>query len=492
MGTKPPEVRSPQNQAHLGINAALAVAIPRFGDVGQIPSGIDGDLPAARQLFGSMLAEFQPGRWPCTKFALTMEVQPCDGELDAIVLNEAPPLNPRQYLTDLFRDRAFLVSGMSSDADLHFQVLIGGLSMRTPEDGLVEMLHIEHQAPPEELHPPVSAAVRVGMDWQVFYYIDAIGRMKSPVWQLLDDFSDRIEVTKLEGIETGHLLFLCDRGFQYVSRQWKAQKDLNGDLRGAIPELLAAALLTRSGYFPVQPSLKEMKGIGQIDAIGFKESVDGGKCILVEVKRRSTNQNQLQTEMTDFNEKVEKARKRISEIERILGFTGQTKQVSGLFISMAEVGDLSKVTPGQPEQLPGLFETLDVRAEFKSFIASLPDVEFWDYKRFRRELEAAGLPGHPNQATRGGQSDLGVAGCRHRRSVRTVGLSRRGCAGRAMAASQRWKRGEGQSRGYPSRRVIEVQTCFETDESSLRQPATVLAVSDRSHINQHLRCRSAA
>ena len=378
LGTKPPDVITSPKRARLGINAALAVAIPRLGSVGQNQGGIDGDLQAARRLFGSMLAELQPGQWPSTMYSLTIQAQPSEDDLDAITLNETPPLNPGQYLTDLLQDRAFVVSGMSSNADLHFQVLIGGLLMATPEDILVEVLHIEHEAPPEDLHPPVSVAIRVGRDWHVFYYIDAIGRMKSPIWQLLDDCSDRIEVTTLEGIDTGLLLSLCDRGFQYVSRQWKAQNDLNSELRGAIPELLAAALLTCSGYFPVRPSLQPIKGVGQIDAIGFKESVDGGECRLVEVKRQSTNQNQLQKEIREFELKVERARRRIGEIERMLGFTGHTKQVSGLFISMAEVGDLS-----------------DVRVEFKAFVDGLSGIDFWDYNDFRRELESANLPDIP-------------------------------------------------------------------------------------------------
>ena len=395
VGTKPPEVRHPRKQSRLGINAALAVAIPRFRNVAQIHSGIDGDLPAARRLFGSMLAEFQPGRWPCTRYGLTIEAQLCDGVLDAIMLNETPPVNPGQFLADLFRDRAFIVSGMSSNADLHFEVLIGGLLKITPEDSLVEVLHIEHKELPEELHPPVSLAVRVGSDWHVFYNIDAVGRLKSPVWLLLDDSGDRIEVTKLEGIETGHFLSLCDRAFQYLGRQWKAQDDLNRDLRGAIPELLAAALLTRSGYFPVQPSLEEIKGVGQIDAIGFKESENGGECRLVEVKNRSTNQIQLRRKIEEFKDKVERARRRIVEIERTVGFAGPTKTVSGLFISMAEVGDLSEVTPGRPEPFPGFFDTPDVRIEFKAFLDDLSDIEFWDYTDFSRELNAADLPEIP-------------------------------------------------------------------------------------------------
>lgn len=395
LGTKPPGVRNSPKQARLGINAALAVAIPRFGSVGQNQGGIDADLQAARQLFGSMLVEFQLGRWPSTMYSLTIQAQPSEGDLDTIMLNEAPPLNPGQYLTDLLKDRAFLVSGMSSNADLHFQVLIGGLLAVPPEDDPVEVLHIEHEAAAEEVHPPVSVAIRVGMDWHVFYYIDAIGRMKSPIWQLLDDYSDRVEVTKLEGIDTGLLLSLCDRGFQYVSRQWKAQKDLNSDLRGAIPELLAAALLTCSGYFPARPSPQPIKGVGQIDAIGFRESVDGVECRLVEVKKQSTNQKQLQKEIREFREKVARARVNIREIERTVGFTGSTETVSGLFISMAEVGNLSEVTSDSPEPFPGFFDTPDLRIEFKAFLDGLSGIDFWDYNDFKRELESADLPDIP-------------------------------------------------------------------------------------------------
>ena len=395
VGFKPPQLRNPQKYLQLGFNAALVIALSSLTNDDRILSKVDGDMWGSRSLFGDMLDEFRPGSWPCTTYHLGIGSPPSDTELEEIMLHETSPVDSGQYLTDLFGDKAFLASGMSSNADLHFQVLIGGLLMITPEDFLVDVVHIDHQGPPEQPHPPVSLAVRVGMDWHVFYYIDAVGRMKSPVWALLDDFGDRIEVTKAEGIETGLLLSLCDRAFQYVSRQWKAQKDLNSDLRGAIPELLAAALLTRSGYFPVQPSLEEIKGVGQIDAIGFKESVDGGECRLVEVKKQSTNQNQLQKEIRQFKEKVERARTRIAEIERALGSNGPTKTVSGLFISMAEVGDLSEVIPDQPDPFPGFFDTPNVRAGFKSFIDSLPDVEFWDYNRFRRELEAAGLPDIP-------------------------------------------------------------------------------------------------
>ena len=395
VGFNPPQLRNPQKYIALGINASLAVALHGLTNEDEICGRVDAGSLTARKLFGGMLGEMRGGRWPSTKYGLTIEGQPRDAHLEAIMLNETSPVDSQQYLADLLGDRAFLVSNVGSNAVLHFEVLIGGLLIITPEDSLVEVLRIEHRGAPEQPHPPISLAVRVGIDWHVFYYIDAVGRMNSPVWVLLDDLSDRVEVKEIKGIDTGYFLALCDRAFQYVSRQWKAQNDLNSDLRGAIPELLAAALLTRSGYFPVQPSLKEMKGVGQIDAIGFRETVGGGECRLVEVKRQSTNQNQLQTEIREFKDKVVRAKTRIGEIERTLGFTGSTKKVSGLFISMAEVGDLSEETSDWPDLLPGFFDTPDVRAEFKAFLDDLSDIEFWDYTTFRKELEAAGLPDIP-------------------------------------------------------------------------------------------------
>ena len=396
VGFKPPQLRNPQKDLQLGFNAALVIALSNFTNDDRILSSkVDGDMWGSRTLFGEMLDEFRPGSWPCITYHFGIGSPPSDTELEGIMLQETSPVDSGQYLTDLFGDKAFLASGMSSNTDLHFQVLIYGLLMVTPEDSLVDVVQIDHLGSPEQPHPPVSLAVRVGMFWHVFYYIDAVGRMKSPVWTLLDEYGDRIEVRKVERIETGLLLSLCDRAFQYVSRQWKAQKDLNSDLRGAIPELLAAALLTCSGYFPVKPSLEEIKGVGQIDAIGFKESVDGSECRLVEVKKQSTNQNQLQEEIIEFEQKIERARVRIVEIGREVGFAGPTKTVSGLFISMAEIGDLSEVTSDSPEAFPGFFDTPDVRVEFKTFLDGLPDIEFWDYNDFKRELENAALPAIP-------------------------------------------------------------------------------------------------
>ena len=341
-----------------------------------------------------MLEEFQVGRWPSMRYGLTFQNGLPGKELEEMMARETSPSDTQEFLRTLLGDSAFLVSGMSSNAEFHFRVLIEGLAQAEPADTPVEVLRIEHAGPNDEAHPPVSLAVRVGRDWHVFYYIDAVGRMKSWVWPFLDGLGDRVTITRIPGVNTEYLLCLCDRAFQYVAHQWKSQKDLNGDLRGTIPELMAALLLANSNYFPVRPSL-EIKGIGEIDAIGYKGSADGGECKILEVKRRSTDQIQLRAEIEKFKGKVQRARQNRRTIEEAIGCPGPIKTVSGTFISMAEIGDLTDEASDSAKAFMGLFDSTKSKTEFKSFLDGLSEIEFWDYDRFHRELEAANLPELP-------------------------------------------------------------------------------------------------
>ncbi len=383
----------------LGNNAALAIAIQ--GMTGKL-RGVLKDvtsLPPAGKLFGDMLEEFQVGRWPSMRYGLTFQKGSPERELEEIVAHETSPPDTREYLRTLLGDSAYLVSGMSSSAEFHFRVLIEGLAQAKPDDTPVEVLQIEHASPNNEAHPPVSLAVRVGRDWHVFYYIDAIGRMKSRVWPFLDGLGERVKVTRIAGVSTEYLLYLCDRAFQYVTRQWKAQKDLNGHLRGTIPELLAALLLANSNHFPVRPSF-QLKGIPELDdmeldAIGYKESAEGGECRVIEVKRQSANQVELRKEIEDFMAKVQLIRQNRQAVGKALGCPGPIEKVAAIFISMAEIRHLNKELSDRPEPLMGLFDFRKPEAEFMAFLDGLSEIEFWDYDRFNGELEAANLPELP-------------------------------------------------------------------------------------------------
>ena len=115
----------------------------------------------------------------------------------------------------------------------------------------------------------------------------------------------------------------------------------------------------------------------------------------MEVKRRSANQIQLRAEIDEFIGKVQLGKQNLGAVVEVPGFPGSIETVSGVFISMAEIGDLSDAGSEDPKPIWGLIDTNKSRTEFKSFLDGLNQIEFWDYGRFNRELEAAGLPELP-------------------------------------------------------------------------------------------------
>ena len=70
--------------------------------------------------------------------------------------------------------------------------------------------------------------------------------------------------------------------------------------------------------------------------------------------------------------------------------------MSALFISMAEIGDITGPVAESSEPVIGKADPNKAKVAFQSFIDSLSDeVEFWDYGDFHRELESADLPELP-------------------------------------------------------------------------------------------------
>ena len=394
----------PHKHLLLGINAAVAISLHQTGLQKQMLYRECEGLISDNEIYGDLLKQFQAGAYPSQRCQLTLQTQIPEQQLETIMSFDSSPMDSREQLSDLLGDRAFLVSTHSSSADFHFQVLIRGLLDSVPASQTVEVLRIDHSEERDELPPPVSLAVLVDGEWQVFYCIDRIGRMNSQVCHLLKGLGSRLNQTTIDGVDTNDLLRLCDRSFQYVTSQLKEQKDVNSQLRGTIPEILAGLLLANKGYHPVKVSLnlklnrKEM----EIDAIGLREAEEGGECLLVEVKKSTTLQSELMSELEKFARKVASARGNYRALERATGYAGSLQKVSGLFISMAHVGDLpgigTKEAKSDPYEFAGdsfLFDTNQAKAEFKAFLEGLPHVEFWDHDHFISELNSVGLPELP-------------------------------------------------------------------------------------------------
>ena len=403
VGRRPTNRHTGNRYSFLGINAAVAISLYGIGLQSQVLYRECEGLIPDDELYAELLDEFHSGKYPSQKYRLALHAEIPEETLKPIMSSISSPIDPIEQLTDLLGNRAFLMGSLRSysHSAFHFQSLLNGLLLSTPRGQRIEVLRIDHSSPPDDRHPPISLAVQMDGDWQVFYSIDAIGRMKSPVWPLIESLGTRINLTRIEGVDSNDLLRLCDRAFQYVASQLKAQTDINSHLRGTIPELLASLLLANTGYHHFRTSL-ELKGIGELDAIGIRNVEEGGECLLVEVKKSSTTQNQLISELDKFAKKVETVRENCDAVNRALGYSGSIRRVSGLFITMADVGELvSEDTEGAPVRPHRGFiddyflHSGNVEAEFKSYIDSLQDIRFWDYSQFNIELKSAELPELP-------------------------------------------------------------------------------------------------
>ena len=392
--TRPLRLKRMQEMAGLGINIALEVAVSELMNQERVIRGVENSLILESDLFGDWSEEFQVDRWPSLRYGMEFRDAPPQKTLEEVMSRETSTPDPHEHLKALLGKDAFLANSRGTRAAFHLRVLIEGLARVEPAGTPMELLQIEHSGEPDDPHPPVSVAVSVGQDWHVFYYIDAVGRMTSRIWPFLEGFGSRVHILKIEGVSTDFLLGLCDRPFQYVSRQWKSQKDLNSDLRGVIPELLANLLLTRLGFFPIRPSF-ELRGIGELDGLGYRNAGHGGECKVLEVKKESTTQAELRAEIEKFTRKIRSIRQNPGIVEEALGRPGPIETVSGIFISMAEVGKLTDLDLDEPELPTGLLDTTTPRVEFKAFLDSLEDVEFWDFARFNTELAEADLPKVP-------------------------------------------------------------------------------------------------
>ena len=386
-----------------GLNAAIAITSGASTNVNSTISERVQVAPPDEKLFGGLRREFRTGRWPSLRYGISFNGELPENAIRNLMSFEESLPDPRERLKDLLGDSAFLAGGASNSPELHFEALVRGLAAALPEDRRVEVLKIAHKPEPIKHliplenephvlnpHPPVSLAVRVGGDWHVFYSLDAVGRMKSSVWRLLDDLSDRVDVEEIEDVCTKFLLRICDRAFQYVAHQWKSQRDLNAHLRGSIPELLAGLLLVRSGCFPAKINVGLNRST-ELDAVGYTHADGIGECRVVEVKKQSTNQIQLRWEIERFKEKIDSIREDSSAVAKELGIPVPIERVTGIFISMARLGTLDHETPDESDLLMDFHIGSDPKPAFKEFLDGLEGVEFWDYDRFNRELAAVDM-----------------------------------------------------------------------------------------------------
>ena len=159
--------------------------------------------------------------------------------------------------------------------------------------------------------------------------------------------------------------------------------------------MLAALFLVYDGFYPTRCSLK-IEGIGDLDAVGYSGSLNGGQIRVVEVKKQSTTQTELESEIQYFANKLDKIRESLSKVQHAIECPGPIVQVSGLFISMAVIDELdADEAPPESEPSGRFFDSGEAERKFRAFLARFGHIELWDYNRFQSKLRNAGLPPLP-------------------------------------------------------------------------------------------------
>ena len=187
------------------------------------------------------------------------------------------------------------------------------------------------------------------------------------VHDTLAEFADRIRLIELEDVPTHDLLDLCEPpGWRYLIKEARRLVNLTKDLKGVMPEVLAASLLAHDGYENIRMRLKPTALRGkEIDVVGVRATPDGNECLIVETKGRAATDRELQAEIDDFAAKVRILQDNSDELVGELAYQGTLDTFRARFISMADI---------EGSELAG------------------DAMEIWSFDHFIEELERARVP----------------------------------------------------------------------------------------------------
>ena len=298
-----------------------------------------------------------------------------------------PMVEPEDRLRALLGgDATRLVASGPVDA-LDFRFFVKGIVPDLDEDATIEVVRVRHPDSGRSGLTWFSLAVRTpkfGLfsnfsKWWVFYKAYGIGwshitdsevrAAELAVEGTLKELADKIKLTELEGIPSRAFLSLFEPpAWTYVFNGVKDLIDKNSELTGVLPELLATALLAKRGYSNIRTSYKPamLEEERELDALGIKTNSNGGECLVIETKGKSTTDRELAEEVSYFASKVKTLREHLPALAEEIGYGGDLNTIAGMFVSMAQIDDFE---PGEP------------------------DITFWDFNDFVAALRSEHIPG---------------------------------------------------------------------------------------------------
>ena len=297
-------------------------------------------------------------------------------------------LTGKDRLTALMGNETRLIASNDFRGGEKFHIVVAGIASILRDGEKIEIIQMTHPRDNDNTKD-VSLAVRVEKVnalantsmWWVFYRAYTVGRIfesdqKRLYREIKDTFAEYgeyIEVIEFKDVSKQDLLDLCEPPvWHYVFSSARKLLDENAELRGALPEFLAAIMLTYTGYQHIKTSFKDsalFKRLAlqdvELDVIGIKPTPEGNVCVIAETKGKATTDVDLSYEIKKFDSVLRFLREQRPELAKALDFNGEIDSVKGYFISM---GDIEK------------------------FRSQEEGMEIWGYTRFVTALKRAGVP----------------------------------------------------------------------------------------------------
>ena len=384
----PPPLDIPQRKRALnwgkGILAAISIALSRLGFEGRVET----DGPALFKIctesprhIKENLHEALDGNWPSLQYGLN---PPVGVPLDRLIAvkGRLTNIHSEQRLRDLVGSEEGRILGSYPVDAFDFPMLLELAVSKVTDENRVEVVRVKHPVPDSSELTWYSLAIRTprfglfsnASKWWVFYKAHGFGQMADSevyhaerlVNESLVKFAGRINLIELEQVDERSFLSLFEPPvWRTVFNGAKELNDINSDLRGVVPELLATELLARRDYRSIRSSFKpQVLGGLELDSLGIRPGLDGGECLVMEIKGQSSTDQELTQELDRFAAKVRTLKNNLPELAREVGYEGEIRRISGTFVSMGHL-----------------------QLEYND-----PDVRFLDYDGFIAELRRAGIP----------------------------------------------------------------------------------------------------
>lgn len=372
-----------------GITAGMSVSISQLVNEKQelcSATELFNELRASRVSLKELLSEEMGSTFPSQEFGL--KGFPAANAKDLIASRSSVPYIPSdERLRALVGKEPGIIVSSDPKGATDFPIVIEGMTSDLQQGDLIEVLDIQHANPDSGDLTWFSLAIRAARfgyvsnfsKWWIFYKAHAVGPMvdsevilaERRIEETLHKFADHINRIKLTGIDTSVLLSLFEPpAWRYVLEQARTVHDVNSDLKGVLPELLATVLVAQWDCLHIRTSfkprvLRDRGQSGELDVLGIQPTAEGATCIVVEVKGQSTTGDELTKELEEFASKLTTLEHALPELARELSYDGHLKSLCGIFVSMARL---------------------------KNFAHVDENVTLWDFARFREELDKARVP----------------------------------------------------------------------------------------------------